>query len=117
VPPSTDAPVTTAPALLDRALVRLVIANGDGRFNLVGANVDRLLPLGYVAIDQTDVPESQRVSRTTIHYRDGFEDEARRLADDLLVPTALLESLGDRTVTADDVNGDLIAVLGPDAVR
>jgi len=117
--PTTEAPPVTdgVPVLLDRAEVRVVVANGDGRFNLVGVNVDRLLPLGYVTIDQTDVSESRRVDRTVVYYRDGFDDEALRLAADMLVPAALLEPLGDRTVTNDDANGDLIAVLGPDAVR
>ena len=117
--PTTEAPPVTdgVPVLLDRAEVRVVVANGDGRFNLVGINVDRLLPLGYVTIDQTDVSESRRVDRTVVYYRDGFDDEAFRLAADMLVPAALLEPLGDRTVTNDDANGDLIAVLGPDAVR
>lgn len=103
--------------LLDRAAVRVVLANGDGRFNLVGINADRILPLGYLTIAQTDLSESGRVARTTIYFRDGFDGEARRLAEDLLVPAALLEPLGDRTATNADASGDVIALLGPDAVR
>ncbi len=126
-PPATTAPATTAPTttptttaaatnvLLDRAQVRLVIANGDGRYNLVGRNVDRLTPLGYTTIDQTDAPRT--VERTVLYIRPGFDDEAVRLAADLLVPGALIEPLPDQPVTINDQLGDIIVVLGPDAVR
>ncbi len=115
----TTAPTTTAAAatnvLLDRAQVRLVLANGDGRYNLVGRNVDRLTPLGYTTIDQTDAPRD--VARTVLYIRPGFDDEAVRLAADLLVPGALIEPLPDQPVTINDQLGDIIVVLGPDAVR
>jgi hypothetical protein len=120
-PPSTAAPTTTAasttavPALLDRADVRLIVANGDGRFNLVGRNVNRLLPLGYVTVDQTDVRD--KVDRTILYFRPGFEEEAERLAVDLGIPNALIEPLPSTPVTANDDLGDVIAILGPDAIR
>jgi len=122
--PETTVPATTAPAttaapvdadLLDRSQVRLVLANGDGRYNLVGRNVDRLTPLGYTTIDQTDALRS--VDRTVLYVRPGFEDEAVRLAADLLVPGALIEPLPAEPVTINDDLGDIIVVLGPDAVR
>ncbi len=128
--PATTTPATTTPTaptttpttavaaanvLLDRAQVRLVLANGDGRYNLVGRNVDRLTPLGYTTIDQTDAPRD--VARTVLYIRPGFDDEAVRLAADLLVPGALIEPLPDQPVTINDQLGDIIVVLGPDAVR
>ena len=129
VPPTTQAPATTevppttavttsVPVdadLLDRSQVRLVLANGDGRYNLVGRNVDRLVPLGYTTIDQTDAPRP--FDRTVLFVRPGFEDEAARLAADLLVPGALIEPLPAEPVTINDDLGDIIVVLGPDAVR
>ena len=39
------------------------------------------------------------------------------LATDLLVPDALLEPLPDQPVTNSDDNGDIVVILGPDAVR
>lgn len=83
--PATTAPATTAAPvdadLLDGSQVRLVLANGDGRYNLVGRNVDRLTPLGHTTIDQTDALRS--VDRTILYVRPGFENEAARLAADL----------------------------------
>ena len=122
VPPSTAAPTTVAPTTtaavattLARADVRLVLANGDGRFNLVGANASRLEGLGYVSIEQDDV--SQRPTVTMIYARPGFEDEALVLRDDLGTPSAMIVPLTDTPVTNDDAAGDLIVVLGPDAPR
>lgn len=113
-PSPTDAP-PVADELVDRAAVRIVLANGDGRFNLVGINAARLRLLGYVTIDQTDV--TARPPQTIIFARPGFEDEAVRLAEDLQTPFAAIEPLPPTPVTVNDELGDLIAVLGPDAIR
>ena len=123
--PTTTTPVTTPvtddtglPGTIgvrDRAGVRVVLANGDGRFDLVGRNVDRLLELGYVTIDQTDV--SDRPAVTTIYVRPGFDDEAAVLAADLQTPNASIVPVPDTPVTGSDDLGDLIVVLGPDALR
>ena len=121
--PATTTPVTTPvtddtglPGTIgDRAGVRVVLANGDGRFDLVGRNVDRLLELGYVTIDQTDV--SDRPVVTTIYVRPGFDEEAAVLAADLQTPNASIVPVPDTPVTGSDDLGDLIVVLGPDALR
>jgi hypothetical protein len=99
---------------LDRALVRIVLANGDGRYNLVGANKARLEAVGYVSFNQEDVAA---VDATVLFYRPGFDDEAAILSADLLVPQALLQPLPDTPITGNDAAGDIIVVLGPDAVR
>jgi len=112
--PSTTTAVTEAP-VRDRADVRLVVANGDGRFNLVGSNVTRLRALGYVTIDETDV--NVRPPSTIIYVRPGFEREADVLAQDLQTPDAVITALPDTPVTANDELGDLVVVLGPDAQR
>ena len=112
--PSTTTAVTEAP-VRDRADVRLVVANGDGRFNLVGSNVTRLRALGYVTIDETDV--NVRPPATIIYVRPGFEREADVLAQDLQTPDAVITALPTTPVTANDELGDLVVVLGPDAQR
>ena len=118
-PPTTVAVETTAAPpenqTLDRADVRLVVANGDGRFNLAGANGNRLEKAGYVTIDLADVAASS--DPTVLYYRPGFDDEAAIVAADLLVPGARLEPLPDTPITINDEFGDIVVVLGTDAVR
>lgn len=121
--PTTIATTTTPPPppppptdqTLGRADVRLVVANGDGRFNLAGANGNRLKKAGYVTIDLADVPTGS--DPTVLYYRPGFDDEAAIVAADLLVPGALLQPLPDTPITVNDELGDIIVVLGPDALR
>ena len=108
---------TTGPAAdqtLDPADVRVVVANGDGRFNLAGKNGSRLEAAGYTQIDLED---AAKVPATVLYYRPGFDDEAALIAQALLVPDALLEPLPDTPITSNDALGDVIVVLGPDAVR
>lgn len=115
VVPPTDSTPPIAAEPRARADVRLVVANGDGRYNLVGANVTRLEALGYVTIDQTDV--DARFDATVVFFRPGFDAEAARLAADIQLPGAVLQPLGDQTITINDDLGDLIVVLGADAIR
>jgi hypothetical protein len=68
-----------------------------------------------VQIDETDV--SNRVEATIIYFRPGFDDEATRVAEDLGIPAALTRSLPSTPVTINDELGDIIVVLGPDALR
>jgi hypothetical protein len=108
---------TTISGPLPRDQVELVIANGDGRFRLAGITADRLAPLGYSIVLADAL---QTVDATIIYYRSGFEDEAAIVANDILVPNAILaayppddppeiSNIGDQ--------GDVIIVLGPDAPR
>jgi hypothetical protein len=114
VQPSTT---TATAATLTRDQVRLVIANGDGRFRLSSITADRIRPLGY-PIDLGDVP--QKVVATIIYYRPGFDDEAAIVAQDILVPKAIIAAYpsdASQPITNSDVLGDVIVVLGPDAPR
>ncbi|HEY5424070.1 MAG TPA: LytR C-terminal domain-containing protein [Ilumatobacteraceae bacterium] len=121
---STEAPTTTAaatttiiPGPLPRDQVRLVLANGDGRFRLASTTADRIRPLGYV-IDLGDAINP--VDATVIYYRPGFDDEAAFAAVDIGVPDALIlpfPTNASQPITTSDGNGDVIVVLGPDAPR
>jgi hypothetical protein len=107
---------TTVPAdqTVPKADVRLVVANGDGRFNLASINANRLRDAGYVLIDEED---ASKVPATILYYRPGFDDEAAIVAVDLLVPDAILEPLPDTPITDNDALGDIIVILGPDSFR
>ena len=117
-PTTTPVPTTTVPGgPLPRNQVRLVIANGDGRFRLASVTADRIRPLGYI-IDLGDTPTL--VDATIIYYRPGFDDEAVYAAADIGVPDAIILAFptnASQPITDSDANGDLIIVLGPDAPR
>jgi len=122
--PTTVAPTTTAAPTtstiagpLPRDQVRLVLANGDGRFRLASVVADRIRPLGYV-VDLGDA--LALVDATVIYYRPGFDDEAAFAAIDIGVPDAIVLPFPinrSQPITTSDANGDVIIVLGPDAPR
>jgi hypothetical protein len=98
--------------------VRLVLANGDGRFKLASTTADRIRPLGYI-IDLGD--SVKPADATIVYYRPGFAAEAAIAAKDLGVPNAIVAafpaSAAQQPITDSDNNGDVIVVLGPDAPR
>jgi hypothetical protein len=117
-PTTTETPTTTPiSGLLPRDQVRLVIANGDGRFQLATVTADRIRALGYtIGVGDT----SYRVDETVIFYRPGFDDEALYAANDIGVPGAIILAFAtdeSQPITNSDADGDLIIVLGPDAPR
>ena len=131
VPTSTSvAPTTTVAATttetpttrpvggpLPRNQVRLVLANGDGRFRLASITADRIRSLGYI-IDLGDAVNL--VDATVLYYRPGFDDEAAFAAADIGVPDAIILPFpinGSQPITDSDDQGDVIGVLGPDAPR
>ena len=117
-PTTTDAPTTTTiPGPLPRNKVRLVLANGDGRFKLASVTADRIRSLGYI-IDLGDTVNL--VDATVIYYRPGFDDEAQIAANDIGVPDAIIVAFpknSSQPITNADDGGDVIVVLGPDAPR
>jgi LytR cell envelope-related transcriptional attenuator len=117
-PASTAASTTTTVAgPVPRNQVRLVLANGDGRFRLASTTADRIDPLGYI----TDLGDTvQTVGATIVYYRPGFDDEAEIVAKDIGVPNAVIAALpsnASQAVTDSDDRGDVIVLLGPDAPR
>ena len=117
-PTTTDAPTTTTiPGPLPRNKVRLVLANGDGRFKLASVTADRIRSLGYI-IDLGDTVNL--VGATVLYYRPGFDDEAEIAANDIGVPDAIIVAFptnSSQPITNSDDGGDVIVVLGPDAPR
>jgi hypothetical protein len=117
-PTTTAAPTTTTiSGALPKDQVRLVIANGDGRFRLASATADRIRSLGYdIYLGDSLSP----VDATVIYYRPGFDDEAAYAAVDIGVPDAIILAFptnASQGVTDSDSRGDVIVVLGPDAPR
>jgi LytR cell envelope-related transcriptional attenuator len=117
-PTTTEAPTaTTIPGPLPRNQIRLVIANGDGRFRLASITADRIRSLGYI-IALGDALNT--VDATVIYYRPDFDDEAAFAAIDIDVPDAIILPFpfnASQPITDSDDSGDVIIVLGPDAPR
>ena len=116
-PTTTDAPTTTIAGPLPRNKVRLVLANGDGRFKLASVTAGRIRSLGYI-INLGDV--LTLVDATVVYYRPGFDDEAAIAANDIGVPDAIIVAFpknSSQPITNSDDGGDIIVVLGPDAPR
>ena len=121
-PTTTAAPTTVVapivvPGPLPRNQVRLVIANGDGRFRLASTTADRIRPLGYL-INLGD--SVSPVVATVLYYRPGFDDEAAFAAIDIGVPEAIIIAFPTNLsgpITNSDDGGDIIIVLGADAPR
>ena len=114
---TVSATTTTLAGPLPRNQVRLVLANGDGRFRLASVTADRIAPLGYI-IDLGDTINT--VPATIIYFRPGFEDEAEIVAVDIGVPDAIVAAFptnSSQPITTSDAQGDIVAVLGPDAPR
>jgi hypothetical protein len=120
-PTTTEARTTTVipviPGPLPRNQVKLVIANGDGRFRLSSITADRMRSLGYV-VDLGNAVNP--VDATVIYYRPGFDDEAAYAAIDIGLPDAIIFAFpnnASQPITNSDDRGDIIIVLGPDAPR
>lgn len=117
-PTTTEPPTTTTiPGPLVRNQVRLVIANGDGRFRLASITADRIRSLGYII---TLGDAFNTVDATVIYYRPNFDDEAAFAAIDIDVPDAIILAFpanASQPITNSDGSGDVIIVLGPDAPR
>lgn len=110
----TTAEVPATPEAVDRATMRLVVANGDGR-DLAEGLADKLYGIGYRKI--TVATAASQVQYTTIYYRDGFNRAASLLGTDLGTEDAtLLEYPVDTAnpLTNYDDLGDVIVLLGSD---
>ena len=107
-------PTTLPPsrALVERAELAVVTANGAGVTGVAAATAEALGPLGYVAVVATDSAET--LDRSTVYHSTGLAAEASRLAVDLgwaLHQIAPIAAAPELTL---DGEADLIAVVGLD---
>ena len=128
-PPATDAPdptaapttetpttvvtTTTAPTV-DRALVRLVVANGTRQGGLANDTAALLRAVGFVDTIAVDALADRPVS--SIYFAPGFEEAGLLLADDLGIRLSRVEPLPFEPLVAPPTTGDVIVVLGTDWV-
>lgn len=108
-PDSTDA----ADALVDRAAVTVVAANGADIAGTAGRMVTRLEGLGYADVQSRD--GTQIVDFTTVYFVPGFEDAAARLAADLeLAPEFIAPLTEAPQVLEQPADVELLVYVGVD---
>jgi hypothetical protein len=91
----------------------VLVANGTGTPGLARSVANRLEDTGYVGVITDDARRAYDFS--VVYFRDGFEPQALRVAQDLgFAPeTVVLRPPG--AVTNDDQRADVIVVAGPGA--
>lgn len=118
VPTTTEVLTTTPdPRPFPRDQIELVIADGDARFQLATITADRMRALGYIVVVGDT---SYHADETVVFYRPGFDKEATNAANDIGVPDAVILELSSeesQPITSSDASGDIIVVLGPNALR
>ena len=93
--------------------VKVLVANGAGVRGLGAATTTSLKNLGYAALTPVDATTS--VDKTTIQYADGYEAEARELAQALGLPAGVITKLSSPPVAAADIgDAKVIVILGVD---
>lgn len=118
----TTAPATTDPnvtettepeALPDRAEIVVAVANGAGIAGTAARNVERLAALGYENLTQHDGTEI--VEFTVIHFADGFEAAAARMAEEFELLPVFIAPLADAPDVIDlPDDTELLAYIGID---
>jgi hypothetical protein len=93
--------------------VRVVVANGAGIRGLGGRTTDALKSLGYNTLAATDT--SQPLDKTQVQFADGYEAEAREVAQVLSLPLTSVQRLNSPPVAPADLgDAKVVVLLGAD---
>lgn len=94
-----------------RATIAVAILNGSGERGLAGRRADEARAMGYTKVSQGNAPSPESADR--VLYRAGAEAQARQVATDLGLPTAVQPAAGDPAAFAAASTDRVIVVLGP----
>jgi hypothetical protein len=111
----TTVPVVTTTTVKARAKadVKVVVANGAGVRGLGASTTNTLKNAGYATL--TPVDATAQLDKTTIQFADGYDAEAREVAQTLGLAPAVATKLASPPVAAADVAGaNVIVVVGVD---
>lgn len=110
---STNTPTTsTTEPTVDRAALKLLVANGANRPGIASATADRLISLGYEGAQAVNALRTSDV--TTVFMRPGFELAAAAVAADLNLTADRVQPLPAEAITDRDSDGHVIVVIGGD---
>lgn len=111
----TTVPVVTTSTVKARAKadVKVLVANGAGVKGLGAATTNALKNLGYATLTPTDATVA--VDKTGVQFADGYEAEAREVAQALSLPPTAATKLSSPPVAAADIgDAKVIVILGAD---
>jgi len=103
---------TTAP-LRQPAEIVVRVANVSGVSGAAGAKTEQLAAAEYQTVEATNGPEGQQLDATQVLFVDGFEGEARALAEALGAPADGVAAMPAQP-PADPGGAQLMVMLGTD---
>lgn len=110
VPPTTSAP---EPALADRSQVAVLAVNGADIAGAASRMRARLGDTGYTNVVLRDGTEVREF--TWVYYRDGFEESAARMAEDLELLPEFIAPLAQAPQVLDQPDAfDIMVYIGED---
>lgn len=110
-PPSSTTTTAKARAKAD---VKVLVANGAGVRGLGGSNTTILKNAGYTTL--TPVDATAAIDKTVIQFADGYEAEAREVAQALGQAQTAIAKLSSPPVAAADLgDAKIVVILGADA--
>lgn len=112
----TDGGDTTPPVLHDPSEVRVLVVNGTATSGAAGTVNNELIALGYNGLSPTNTDPIGAAEVTKVYYTDGFELDARQLAQTLNAPATSVEPLPEDVPVDDLQEADVVIILGPDLV-
>ena len=111
---TTLATVTTTTAKTRaKADVKVLVANGAGIRGLGAATTNALKNVGYATLTPADTTAT--VEKTQVQFADGYEAEAREVAQAVSLPATAVVRLSSPPVAAADLgDAKVVVVLGTD---
>jgi hypothetical protein len=114
----TSLPQVTSTTARPRAKadVTILVANGAGVRGLGAATSTALQNFGYTTLSPTDANAS--VPKTSIQFAEGYEAEAREVANALTQPATVVTRLASPPVAAAEIgDAKVIVILGVDVAN
>jgi hypothetical protein len=104
---------TTAAQVRPPAEVTVRVANASGVEGAARARTDQIAAAGYHTVDPTNGPEGEPLGATQVFFAEGFEGEARALAEALGAPAEGVAAM-PAPPPVDPAGAQLVVMLGTD---
>jgi len=108
-----DETTTTAAPVRQPAEIVVRVANVSGVEGAAGDRTQQLTTAGYQTVEPTNGPEGQQLDATQVFFVDGFEGEARALAEQLGAPAEGVAAMPAQP-PVDPGGAQLVVLLGTD---